>query len=1172
LLTTTGSNKQRSVCNCSYALTGKTVKKKSQQETLILKPGTKGCKTRKPLVTGNLNLEPEGEIYYICYILSKHIFTLCFGIFYFFSNLLNAQFSRFKHLTVDEGLTNNLVYAITQDSKGFIWAGTEYGINRYDGYKITKYPYNAEDSTGISAAQVRCLFADNDKLWIGTFKGGLSCLNLLTNKFSIFLPDSQSKNSIASDVVNAIAGIDENTLALGTAKGLNLFDKRTNTFRLVSHSDKDENSLLADNIRSVTKDKNGNLWIAHYNYGLTQYNIKTGNCIRHIPGKDNRHLSVLNIRSVFADSDDLLWISNWQNGLSVLDIKTGVFSYNHDTSSKFMKNLQGLGLIFSFYEDRDKNIWFSTAETGICRYNKKTGEKIFFKNNPDDPESFGDNTAFTVFEDKTGIIWAGTWHDGLNYFSKKSLLFGYFKHEKNTPNTLSDKNVHCFTDVGNNEVLIGTGLTFSSFNTATKKFTPFKINKNDNQSILEQTKVTGILKDIDGSVWMSSNGGGVYRYFPDKKKFKNYNVSPDPNSLSHHTPLKMILDNSNNLWIGTLTRGINLFNRGKNNFTRFLHDPGDQKSIPTNDLFYMVKDKHGMIWLATETHGLVMLNPEKKEFSVVYNPVSKTSPQGLGVTYIYIDEDGFFWMVTTDGLLKFNPDTYQAENYSEKNPALKKSISGMTEDDLGNLWITCENELLRYNKKTENVTAFYPEDGTQGKEFYRGSELKLKDGRLFLGGTNGFNFFDPETIKEDKTPPVIALTDFQVLNKPCNLPQDISFTKNIVLSYLDYFFSVDFAAMDFSNPSQNRFKYKLVGFNDEWVDIGSQHSITFTNLDPGNYVLNIKAANNSGHWNETPLQLSITITPPFWRTTWFYFLCIFAGLFLMYALIKYREKQLKKEKNILETKVKERTEELNVEKHKVEEAHKDMRDSIFYAKRIQSAVIPSEEDLKKLLPGSFILFKPKDIVSGDFYWLTEKEDYIFYAVADCTGHGVPGGFMTMLGNGLLNEIVNEHHVTEPAEILNKLRDKIITSLKQTGKSGENKDGMDIVLFRINKKTNELCYAAANNGFIIVNNGIATEYNGDKQPVGIYGDEIKPFRQFNVQLHKGDSLYSFTDGYPDQFGGPKGKKFKYKALNELLVSIAHLDGYYQQEKLEAAFNAWRGDLEQVDDVCIIGIKI
>ncbi|MFI5203384.1 MAG: PP2C family protein-serine/threonine phosphatase [Flavobacteriales bacterium] len=255
----------------------------------------------------------------------------------------------------------------------------------------------------------------------------------------------------------------------------------------------------------------------------------------------------------------------------------------------------------------------------------------------------------------------------------------------------------------------------------------------------------------------------------------------------------------------------------------------------------------------------------------------------------------------------------------------------------------------------------------------------------------------------------------------------------------------------------------------------------------------------------------------------------------------------------------------------MQEKNKEIMDSINYAQRIQQALLPDEQEFRLHFPESFVLFKPKDVVSGDYFWITEKNGYIFYATADCTGHGVPGGFMSMLGSSFLNELVNEKEIMQPADILNALRERVMSALRQTGSVGENKDGMDIVLCRINKNKTELAYAAANNGFYLVRNGEMHEYKPDKMPIGYY-TEMKPFNQHVVTLMKGDQVYTFTDGYADQFGGPKGKKFKYLALNKLILESSTKTMSEQWEVLSSSYEEWKGAFEQTDDVCLIGIKV
>jgi phosphoserine phosphatase RsbU/P len=290
----------------------------------------------------------------------------------------------------------------------------------------------------------------------------------------------------------------------------------------------------------------------------------------------------------------------------------------------------------------------------------------------------------------------------------------------------------------------------------------------------------------------------------------------------------------------------------------------------------------------------------------------------------------------------------------------------------------------------------------------------------------------------------------------------------------------------------------------------------------------------------------------------------YPNIFFITLLIYLGVRLFKEENNKYAEKIEEQNRAL-------EEKNQEITDSINYARKIQGALIPSEEEFNSHFRESFVLFQPKDIVSGDFYWITRKDGHIFYATGDCTGHGVPGGFMTMLGISFLDEIINEKNIFEPAEILNLLRDRIIHTLKQTGGSGESKDGMDIVICRYNPETLVLTYAGANNSLYVFSGQGLKEYPPDKQPCGFH-HELRPFSQHSLKLTEGDCIYTFTDGLPDQFGGPKGKKYKYRQMEELALSIQSKSLRDQKKALQNSFEKWKGALEQIDDVCIIGVKI
>ena len=305
---------------------------------------------------------------------------------------------------------------------------------------------------------------------------------------------------------------------------------------------------------------------------------------------------------------------------------------------------------------------------------------------------------------------------------------------------------------------------------------------------------------------------------------------------------------------------------------------------------------------------------------------------------------------------------------------------------------------------------------------------------------------------------------------------------------------------------------------------------------------------------------------------------------LVFAIWQYRlkiksEKQLQylnSDLNLKNYQLEDKSLIIETQHNTIHQKNKEITDSIRYAHKIQTAMMPLKHEFAAFFKDSFILFEPKDIISGDFFWITSKNDKIIFAIGDCTGHGVPGGFMSMLGVSLLNEIINEHDLTEPALILSRLRKKVITALRQKGLSGEQQDGMDMTICVIDKEQMTLQYAAANHAFYIIRKKESDfeleEFNGDKQPVGIFGSDLKPFKQYSIELKPNDTIYTFTDGFADQFGGPKGKKFKYKQLKELLISIQDNSLQEQEEIVKQHFTNWKGNLEQVDDVCLIGIRV
>jgi serine phosphatase RsbU (regulator of sigma subunit) len=383
----------------------------------------------------------------------------------------------------------------------------------------------------------------------------------------------------------------------------------------------------------------------------------------------------------------------------------------------------------------------------------------------------------------------------------------------------------------------------------------------------------------------------------------------------------------------------------------------------------------------------------------------------------------------------------------------------------------------------------------------------------------------------------------------------------------------EYIGLHFSNHKKNRYQYKLEGYDDSWSEITDKtQTEQYKKLPHGSYTFKIMAANCDDIWTPEPVSFSFSITPPFWKTKLFYGLEIILGISLIILFIKVRERKLQRDKKVLAQRVKERTIEIEKQRDKIAEQNREITSSIVYAQRIQSAVLPDEEYTHNILPQHFILFKPRDIVSGDFYWMTEKGKYILISAADCTGHGVPGAFMSMLGVSLLNEIVNIKKELAANEILESLRVNIKETLSQRGKKDEARDGMDIALCILDFDNLTAQFSGAYNPLLLIRNSEQIIFKGDKMPIGIHVGKEKPFTNHDFKLAKGDMIYMYSDGYADQFGGPEEKKFKSCSFRELLLKIHNDPLEKQKQILDKTISEWQGNLNQIDDILVIGIRV
>jgi serine phosphatase RsbU (regulator of sigma subunit) len=546
---------------------------------------------------------------------------------------------------------------------------------------------------------------------------------------------------------------------------------------------------------------------------------------------------------------------------------------------------------------------------------------------------------------------------------------------------------------------------------------------------------------------------------------------------------------------------------------------------------------------------------------------------------ISVDRLDKVWVCTQNGLYLFDQEK---ETFKYYNPVLglkDETVMSVTLDRKGDYWFALENSLLRYNEKNGTNIRYGAEFGCNPGMF--SSQPAYVDERniLYYVTLRGIMVIDPNDLNQTTEAPRLQFNRV-VISGDTLMKSDLRnwLAAAIELPYNKNFFTFEWNTNQVFSISPHRFEYRMIGLDSNWTDNGISNKISFTNLSAGNYVFEVRSKNVFGAYSEI-LRVAFFVDKPFWVKWWFILLVIVLVAAIVIGYMKYRERRLLDAKLKLEKTVEERTEEVREkakevlhQKEIIEEKNKELTSSIVYAQRIQEAILPEEKMLQEVFPDSFVLFKPKDIVSGDFPWMCRTGNYFFWAVADCTGHGVPGGFMSMLGNSLLNQIVAEQGIIQPSKILDELRERVMRSLKQSGADGETRDGMDICLCRLDLTSHTIVFAGANNSVYLVRNGELREYRGNKQPIGIHMAEMHPFSEQAFEVSKGDCLYAFSDGYADQFGGEKGKKFKYSRFEELILKEHKNSMSNQSEVYWNTFETWRGEFEQVDDVCVIGVRV
>ncbi|HET6243936.1 MAG: SpoIIE family protein phosphatase [Bacteroidetes bacterium] len=1131
------------------------------------------------------------------YTLFQRISLLLFLLFILHFPILKAQQeTRFKNISLLQGLSQSTVNCILEDQQGFIWIGTQDGLNRYDGYSFKLFKHSSANTNSLSENFIQSLYEDNEGIiWIGTYGGGLNSFNPVTEKFTHYLYDEKNTSSLSNNVVMSITQDKENFLWIGTVSGLNKLDGKTGKFERFHFSESDSLTISSDNIRTVFLDSKGRIWIGTKDNGFNLFNKNSHNFKRFTSNpKYSNNLSHNFVQTFSEDRDGKLWIGTSGGGINIFNPVD--LSFIHLKKGEANTNSLKSNDVWTIFEDQKGVMWFGTYGCGLNSYDPK--KKIFRQhiNNPVENTSLGNNIVLCSYKDKKGLVWIGTLGGGLSYFDPIEASFAHYKNDPFNKNSLSENLIMSVLEDENENLWIGTyGGGLNYYNQAKDTYIHYK--SNDNTYSISGNIIRAVFKDSENNLWIGTYNGGLSLWL--NGKFKQYkNQVGNSSSISNNDIWCITEDKDQILWIGTLGGGLNRFDRKTETFTSYLNSVSQRTSLSNDKVISLLNDSKNNLWVGTNGGGLNLLEKGSGSFTVLrHNPNDSTSISNDRVRSIYEDKEGKLWIGTDGGGLNLmNPD-YSFRHFTEDDGLPNNVIYGILEDDQDNLWLSTNNGLCRFNKHSFLVQNYDVSDGLQSNEFNQGAYFKGKSGKMYFGGINGLSVFSPSHLKKNNKGPKVLLTSIKLFGKEIATDTSQAFLTELTFAHDQNFLSFEFVALDFRAPEKNQYACKMEGFDKDWIMLGNKHFVSYTNLDPGTYFFRINASNNDDVWGETGKTIKITITPPFYLTKTFYSFIILSSILLLYLFIKWRTLKLRQTQRLLENIVRTRTQEVMNQKEIIEVKNKDITDSINYAKRIQQAILPPVDAFAKAFSQSFILYKPKDIVSGDFYWMekteagtkneniqetedSNSEPVILVAVADCTGHGVPGAFLSIVGNNILNQAVNEHGISRPDLILNELNKNLSKTL-QNQEDFSVKDGMDIALCSIDSKQKIVQFAGANNPLWIIKNRSNSsplseefiEIKGDKKPIGSFVSEHNLlFSNHKIHLEQSDTLYIFSDGYVDQFGGDKGKKFKKSQLKALLLSIKSKTMDEQKIILEQTINDWQGSLEQVDDILVIGIRL
>jgi ligand-binding sensor domain-containing protein/HPt (histidine-containing phosphotransfer) domain-containing protein len=846
----------------------------------------------------------------------------------------------FKRVFDNHDVAIGAVESIVQDQQGYIWIGGENGLLRYDGYDLRVM--GQADNNGVPVKNIYYMLVDSRGiLWISTSAGlvryypqqeqfvrynnsdgekmqlssvnarhlaelpsgelalatidGLTIINVDTGVTKILRHEPGNSNSLQSNALWAIAVTERGNLWVGTDNGADFIDRSTGEFSHYGPAGNTDSSQIHDEVLSIIEDNAGNIWLGTMS-GLSRI-APDGKITQffHEPNNPNS-ISSNAVRRLYEDSEGIIWIGTDQGGLNYFNPETHEFGDYKFTGG--VTNSLSSNVIRSIFEDRNGDLWIGNFPTGVNYFDRSTAATSVYTSNAADPASLGHNSVLSITPDGTGNFWLGTDGGGLDYFDRKSDTFSHHSYDPNNANSIS------------------------------------------------ANAVLTTLLDSEGTLWAGTWGAGFNRYDPQKNQFVRYN---DVGGSKPGTTQSKLLNSSNiriikedklgNFWLGTQNGGLNKYDRRSGMFTHYMPDSSDKTAISFDIIYSLLEDSRGRFWVGTQ-NSLELMDRQKGTFSHFQNVSGDDSSlSNNSILSSFEDSQGRVWFGTYDGLNQLLPNGKSFRRYGKKDGFYDAVIRSIIEGPDGQLWIGTSNGISAFNPDTGTVKNYYKNNGWLTGDFNIGASHLTDSKELLFGGSNGFTLLNLAALKTNQTIPPIAITDFKLFTtsiKPNNedqlLPNAIDYTDSITLNYTQSMISFTFSALNFRDPIKNQYAYKLEGFDEDWRFVETQRQATYTNIDPGKYVLRVKGSNNDGIWNEEGTQLTIIQLPPPWRTWWAYTLYGLAGVAVFVWFLqsqRAKRRRVEEQNRLLEIRVAERTVQLQKKNHDIENMLSNMQQGLF---------------------------------------------------------------------------------------------------------------------------------------------------------------------------------------------------------------------------------------------------